>query len=268
VIAGLLSRQAIAANLFVLVFGVMLTNCSLASKKNNGNTSINAGDAEALALALRVEDAVGGKENWDKVPIISFNFFGSRLWYWDKLHNRYRVESEKKKYRIAGTLDGKETLLWLHGNQVTSPDSITKYKALAYDDWINDTYWLILPFKLTDPNVHLTYLGVCQADSLSSATCLEITFNDVGVTPDNKYKIYIDNMSDLIIRWDYYENKNDTIPSLSSDWSDYKSYGSIKLAGGRGDRSLTGINVFDTLPEKIFTDVLLSSVEIMKEASK
>ena len=246
----------------------MLWGCTLASKKTDEKISATTGDKEALLLAHRVEDAVGGKENWDKIPIISFNFFGSRLWYWDKHHNRYRVESEKKKYRIAGTLDGKETLLWLHGNQVTSPDSINKYRAFAHDVWINDTYWLILPFKLTDPGVHLTYLGRCRADSTTAANCMELTFDTVGETPDNKYRIYIDTMSDLIIRWDYFEHQKDTTPSMSNTWSDYRAYGPVRLSGARGDRSLTGIKIFNALPEKIFTDVTLSSNEITGNISQ
>jgi hypothetical protein len=222
------------------------------------------GDSLAIALALQIEDAAGGKTNWDKIRFIRFDYFGSRLWFWDKFENRYRVESEKRNFRIAGTLDGQETFLWLDGNIVTEKDSLKKYQEFAFKTWINDTYWLILPFKLNDPGVNLTYAGTCMTDANVSATCIELTFNDVGVTPDNKYRIYIDTLAHQIIHWDYFRNKTDTLPTISNSWTEYQTYGNIVLSSGRGDRSFSDIRVFEALPNRIFSDVSVSAKEIIE----
>jgi len=235
-------------------------------EKSDAQSVMATGDEKAMALAKDIEDASGGRENWDKVHYLSFDYFGSRYWFWDKFKNRYRVESEKRKYRIAGSLDGKGTHLWLRGNVVTNADSLSKYKDLAYKAWINDTYWLILPFKLLDPGVQLHYAGDCQVDSTHRATCIDLTFQNVGVTPENKYRIYIDTMANQIIYWDHFQNKNDSLPGLSNPWTDYKQYGSIKLASGRGDeRGLEQIEISDHLPDQLFTDVSKSSKELIKK---
>ena len=256
---------------FILLFiGCLLCRCESPSVNNLDKNVVRAGmatgDEKAITLAKRIEEASGGKENWEKVHFISFDYFGSRYWYWDKFKNRYRVESEKRKYRIAGSLDGKETHLWLRGNIVTDPDTLSKYKDLGYKAWINDTYWLILPFKLLDPGVQLQYVGDCVFDSTHHAICMDMTFQNVGVTPENKYRVYVDTVSNDIIYWDHYQNKNDSLPTLSNPWTDYRPYGKIRLAGGRGDeRGLESIVLYDHLSDQIFTDVSKPYSEILKK---
>lgn len=227
---------------------------------NNSDEYLNAsteatGDAKAIALANRIIAANGGKENWDKVPYISFDYFGRRYWFWDKVNNRYRLESEKRNLRAAGKLDGSETNLWLRGEIITDADSISKYKDFAYKAWINDTYWLIFPFKLMDPGVKLKYVGDCMADSVTSATCMEMTFEKVGVTPENKYIVYVDTVKNEIIHWDYFEKYTDTLPAVSNPWNDYRQYGDVRISGGRGDDTLKQIAVHSILPDEIFRDV-------------
>ena len=255
---------------FLILIGSFLIRCEAPSgnkpEKNDSQSMMATGDEKAMALAKRIEDASGGIENWEKVHYIRFDFFGSRYWFWDKFKGRYRVESEKRKFRIAGNIDGKETHLWLRGNVVTDAYSLSKYKDYAYKAWINDTYWLILPFKLLDPGVQLHFVGECQFDSTQHATCMDLTFQNVGVTRDNKYRIYIDTITNEIIYWDHFQNKNDSLPTLSNPWTDYKQYGKIKLASGRGDeRGIDQIELYDHLPDQLFTDVFKSFKEIMKK---
>lgn len=252
---------------FIASFLIQCDSPSWNKADKNGAKSISAtGDEKAIALAKRIEDASGGKENWDKVHYISFDYFGSRYWFWDKFKNRYRVESERRKFRIAGSIDGIETHLWLKGVEVTDADSMLKYKDYAYKAWINDMYWLILPFKLLDPGVYLDYVGECQFDSTHHATCFDMTFQNVGVTPENKYRIYVDTLMNNIIFWDHFQNKNDSLPSLSNPWTDYKQYGNIRLAGGRGDtRGLESIELYDHLPDQVFTDISKSYKELLKK---
>jgi hypothetical protein len=247
---------------------LIVIGCSSSSTKTDQGPSPNqvaaTGDSLALALAQRVEDAVGGKENWDQVKYLSFNFFGSRFWYWDKHKNRYRVESRKRNYRIAGSLDGLETQLWIHGVQEKNTDSLAKYHTLAYQAWVNDTYWLIAPFKLNDAGVILHWMGTCVTPDTMPANCIQLTFEDVGVTPDNKYHIYVDTLTNRIIYWEYFDNRIDTIPDVSNSWTAYERYGSVYLSGGRGRRSIDSIQVFEKIPERLFSDVSLPAQEIIQ----
>jgi hypothetical protein len=68
-----------------------------------------------------------------------------------------------------------------------------------------------------------------------------------------------------VVYWDFYDNKNDSLPSLSNPWTDYKFYGKINLASGRGDeRGLEQIEIDPDLPDQIFKDVSHSFKEILK----
>lgn len=224
---------------------------------------IYSGDHKAIALAQQVIDGSGGIENWNNIKYISFDFFGSRQWHWDKHNNRYRVESQRRNFRAAGKLDGSEINLWLNGKLETNSDSLARYREFAYHAWINDTYWLVFPFKLLDPGVTLHYKGSCLADSLTTATCIQLTFDSVGVTPQNKYVAYIDTRRMEIIRWDYYESKDDSIISVSNSWKNYKNYGLIKLSSIRGDDSIGKIAIDEKLPDDLFKHVDISAKDIL-----
>jgi hypothetical protein len=222
------------------------------------------GDPKAIELAQRVVDASGGKKNFDNIQFLSFDYFGRRYWFWDKPGNGYRVESEPRQLKAAGKLDGSEFNLWLRGQKISDLDTISKYRDWAYRAWINDTYWLLFPFKLLDPGVHLKYIGHCIADSSINATCIELTFDSVGVTPLNKYIAYIDSTKAEVIYWDYFENRTDSLPEVSNSWHDYKWYDNLKIAAGRGDDSLKEIRLHQKLPNAIFQDVSQSYNEILK----
>jgi plasmid maintenance system killer protein len=136
---------------------------------------------------------------------------------------------------------------------VTHPDSLRKYLDRAVSIWINDGYWLVMPFKLMDPGVSLAYLGESTDAAGVPVDILRLTFEGVGDTPQNMYRVYIDKSSRLITQWDYYTHATDSEPRLSNRWGDYRSYGKILLSGDRGDnRQLSEIAVFEEYPDSAF----------------
>ena len=225
------------------------------------------GDKKAIDLAKKVIEASGGKKNWDNIPYISFDYFGRRYWFWDKINNRYRVESESRGLIAAGKLDGTETYMYFNEEMVTHPDSLAKFNDMAHRMWINDTYWLIFPFKLLDPGVKLKYLGKCGADSIN-ATCIELTFEKEGLAPGNKFVAYIDNETYDVIEWDYFQYAEDPKPTMSNVWNEYSQYGPVRLSKGRGKIQLGEVIIYETLPEEIFTDVSRSFKEIIGTTTK
>jgi hypothetical protein len=48
-----------------------------------------------------------------------------------------------------------------------------------------------MPWKLQDPGVNLTYVKTEQLPNGTTADILQLTFNAVGVTPENKYSMSI-----------------------------------------------------------------------------
>jgi hypothetical protein len=93
-----------------------------------------------------------------------------------------------------------------------------KGKAL----WINDSYWLVMPWKLQDPGVNLTYVKTEQLSNGTTADILQLTFNAVGVTPENKYWLYVDKEDHLIKQWAYYQNFKDSEPKFLKPWNNYQ----------------------------------------------
>jgi hypothetical protein len=51
---------------------------------------------------------------------------------------------------------------------------------------------------------------------------LQLTFNAVGVTPENKYWLYVDKEDHLIKQWAYYQNFKDSEPKFLKPWNNYQ----------------------------------------------
>ena len=109
-----------------------------------------------------------------------------------------------------------------------------------------------MPWKLDDQGVSLKYMGETKTQDGNDAEYLEMTFKEVGVTPDNKYWIYFDKKTHLISQWSHFSKFTDEKPRFTMPWKDYKSYGKIMLSGNPGVRQLSHIKVFDKLPETVF----------------
>ncbi len=219
-----------------------------------GLTAQNNSDAKAIKLADRVMKAMGGQKNWDKTRVIAWTFFDRRRLWWDKQEGLVRIESyaDSTIYLLnivteTGTVNRKGTVM-------THPDSIAKYVRRGKSIWINDSYWLLMPFKLKDPGVTLRYLGAEKTEAGAIAEVLQLTFENVGDTPENRYKVYIDPKSHLVVQWDYYAKASDPEPRLSNSWGNYQRYGKVKLSGDRGKRGkLANIAVWKSVPEVVFT---------------
>jgi len=206
---------------------------------------------------------MGGAKNWDKTRYLQWNFFGRRMWYWDKKTGNVRCEIPEQGTRIAMNINDKSGNVFAHDVIQTHADSLEKFLEMGYRMWINDSYWLVMPFKLQDPGTTIKYQG--QKSNAKGAICeiLELTFSDVGVTPDNKYLVYVDLKSNLIVQWDYFREYSDAEPRMSTPWTGYNTYDNILLSGGRGKRGLSDIAVYKKLPAELFTDVSEMAGELL-----
>ncbi|HRI62118.1 MAG TPA: hypothetical protein PK228_20400 [Saprospiraceae bacterium] len=210
-------------------------------------------DLKAVSIADEVMQAMGGRKAWDETRCISWNFFGKRTLIWDKQAGLCRIEWLNRPLKIiVNTNDGTGKVL-LDSVEQTHPDSLTKYLDMGKKVWINDSYWLLMPFKLKDSGVTLKYLGAGKTEQGTDADLLQMTFSGVGVTPDNKYHIWVDKKSHLVTQWAYFEKFTHEQPKIVNPWGDYKQYGKILVSGSRGERGvMTPIQVLDTLPVGFF----------------
>lgn len=221
-------------------------------------------DPKAIAIADEVMEAMGGEENWNKTRYLQWNFFGRRLWYWDKHTGDIRCEIDGNGVRIAMNINDKTGNVFAHDMVQSHPDSLDKFLNMGYRMWINDSYWLVMPFKLKDPGTTIKYQGQKSSTDTTLCDVLELTFTDVGVTPDNKYLIYVDPVSHRVVQWDYFREYSDTEPRMSTPWTGYQKYDEILLSDGRGKRGLSDIHVYKRLPRKLFSDVGVGSGDIFE----
>lgn len=210
-------------------------------------------DPAAVELADSIMAAMGGRKNWDKTRFISWNFFGRRNLVWDKAEGRVRIESipDSSIYLVnINTLKGR---VQIKGKELTDPDSLQKVLARAKSIWINDSYWLVMPFKLKDTGVTLKYLGEDSTATGLKCNVLELTFKNVGDTPQNKYGVYVDLKDNLVKQWAYYKDASQDSASQIRPWDNYKKYGDILLSADRSDNKGPGnVRVEEKLPDEIF----------------
>ena len=228
----------------------------LRSIENPPASGFNAGasDTKAIAVADEVMRAMGGRKAWDDTHCISWNFFGSRTLLWDKQAGMCRIEWLKKPLKVIVNLNDGTGKVAIGGVEQTHPDSLAKYLEIGKKVWINDAYWLLMPYKLKDSGVTLKYLGEGKTETGEAADLLQLTFQKVGVTPDNKYHVWVDKKSRLVTQWAYFQKFTDEKPQFINPWTDYQRYGNIMLSGSRGkDRpGLTPIQVMDKAPAGAF----------------
>jgi hypothetical protein len=211
-------------------------------------------DAKAIEIADKVMEAMGGRKNWDKTRYITWNFFGSRKHIWDKWTGNVHIEGIKDKSVTTINVNDNTGKVFRNGALITNADSSAKYLKNAMGAWINDSYWLVMPFKLKDSGVTLKYLGEAKTQNNEEADLLGLTFKEVGNTPQNKYQVWVTKSDNLVKQWAYYAKAENEKPSFTLPWINYQKNGNILLSGDRGERKLTDIKVLKKVNKQILLD--------------
>lgn len=189
-------------------------------------------DSKAKALAQKVMQNMGGQKAWNDTRYLAWTF-NDQYQIWDKKQNRFRWEMDS----LVAILDTqtKEGQVYVEGKELQDPAEKQKILDRAYALFINNSYWLVMPFKLQDPGVTLRYVGAETTMDGAQADVLEMTFDEVGLTPQNKYRVWIDQEKGLVTQWAFYRNSTDPEPTFTRRWTGYKDYGRIKLASDRSN---------------------------------
>jgi hypothetical protein len=212
-------------------------------------------DPAALELADSIMHMMGGRENWDKTRFISWNFFGRRNLTWDKQQGRVRIENPGDSIIYLTNINTDQGRVQIKGIELTEPDSLKKMLKKAKSTWINDSYWLVMPFKLKDSGVTLKYLGEDTLKGPELYNVLQLTFKQVGDTPNNKYKLYVDVNGKLIKYWSYFSDASMDSANWTRPWDNYQKYGSVLLSADRSDNGgPKNVKVDEMLEDKVFTE--------------
>lgn len=257
--------------LFLIITGGLMVACSVSTQKEKQpeDDIVQAIDvapnppgegfnlAESDPLAMKVADdvmhAMGGRDNWNMTRYLYWNFFDSRVLLWDKYTGDVRIDFLKQDLKVIMNIRSMEGKVQKNGKELIQADSVSKYLERGKSIWINDSYWLVMPFKLKDSGVTLKYLREDTTLVGQPSDVLQLTFHEVGDTPDNKYEVWIDRETKLVNQWAYFPSFADTLARFTLPWGNYQQMGNILLSDDRGDRDLKNVQVLVNLPEGIFS---------------
>ena len=232
-------------------FFIFLMACAKPSKIDQ--TSTGSIDPKAKSIAMSTMEAMGGQEKWDKLHYVSWTFFGNRHLVWDKLGGMVRIEIPKDTSIYLLDLQKMTGKVMRSGKVLTDADKVKEELNKAKSMRINDSYWLFMPFKLMDNGVNLQYLREDTTLKGSPASVLQLTFNAVGNTPENKYEVYVEK-DNLIKQWAYFKSATQTEAPRIWPWDNYKSFDGLMLSSERSDKSgPSNVKVYNKLDETVFT---------------
>jgi hypothetical protein len=198
-------------------------------------------DPRAVAVALRVMQALGGEAAWNATRYLRFDFAVDRggktvmrrAHAWDKWTGRYRVEGKDKEGRdvvVAMNLNTREGSAAVAGKALAG-EELKRTLESGYAWWVNDAYWLVMPYKMRDPGVVLTLAGREKKGEDAWDKVL-LTFEGVGLTPKDRYWVFVNAKTSLVDRWEFVL-KGEKTPPVPFDWRGWRAYGKIQLADDR-----------------------------------
>jgi hypothetical protein len=169
-------------------------------------------DPKAARVADRVMQKLGGRMRWNALEGLRWTFQSSsgdtmrpgRRHSWDKRTGWHRVEGRNRQgqtFVLIEKLGGAAGMAWVDGQKIEG-DSLRKLVTRAHSLWTNDTYWMLMPYKLRDPGVKLAYDGEAREDG-KVYDRLALSFDRVGETPGDRYWVFVNRANDRIEQWEY-----------------------------------------------------------------
>ena len=172
---------------------------------------------------------------------------------WDKWTGDFRYQRDSLV--VLMNVNTKAGKAYADGVEIADPaENLTN----AYRAWVNSGYWFLLPYKLKDSGVTLKYLGEGATEDGRAAEMLQLTFENVGLTPQNKYHVYVDKARMLVTQWAYFPNATDAEPRFTRPMGNWKKYGDIMLSDFRGEGQngpfiMPHAGAFNAVPEAVFS---------------
>jgi len=194
-------------------------------------------DPDVERIHSRMIGVIAPDRGWERARYIEFDWAigqNVRRHRWDRWEGDARYEAQTGDGTVVAIFNTNEPTdgrVWLDGVELTGENAVTQLTA-AYRAHINDSYWLVMPYKWTDPGVAIWYLGEEVDDEGRRWEVIELAFaDDAGLTPQNMYHAFVDPESGRMERWHHFSNP-EANPS-PSDWTEWRRYGPIELAENR-----------------------------------
>lgn len=224
-------------------------------------------DPDVERIHERMMETMAPDEGWERARYLTFDLVAQlddgtlrRSHEWDRTQDRARVvqpaDDDRQLTADFPIDDHRAGEAWLD-DEPQEGDEAQELLDGAHRSFINDSYWFVMPYKWTDPGVNLEYLGEETDDDGRDWEVVQLSFDDVGLTPQNMYRAWIDAESGLMERWQFISEEG-AEPS-PSEWTDWQFFGPIQLATRRiqdGNPRITfeNIRVEEEVPAEAFQD--------------
>ena len=229
-------------------------------------------DEKAIAIVDQVMKAYG-VDSFAKTRYLRFTWFvqdgearrNERTHTWDIQGQRNRLEGKTRdgKQLIAtvdfATKTGQASL----DGQIQFEADAKRYTDIAYSTLINDSYWLLMPFKLKDPGVRLRYDGELPGGPSVVYDKIQISFDDgIGLTSKDKYWIFVNRSTHMIERWSYVlQGAGAGTSPVAWEWKETADIGGMKFAlrktQAEGETAIVmeNVKVLTEVPDQVYTGV-------------
>lgn len=199
-------------------------------------------DAGARALADSIVAACGGWEGWKDARYLEFRFV-VLLEGAERRRTSHRWDRHTGDSRIEGVdKDGKPfVVVWnektgigeaRRDGQPVGPEELAAALERAQQLLVNDSYWLLVPFKLHDPGVHLSDAGARTDSTGRVRRVLALSFDEgTGLTSKDRYWLFVEPGTGRVDGWEYLlESAEPGSPPTVFAWSEPVQTGAIRLA--------------------------------------
>ena len=215
-------------------------------------------DPKAVAIADQVMKSLGGQKRWDDLVGLRWTFGASvgdtvrssRRHAWNKRTGWHRVEGKTRAgqtFCFIHQIDTGKGMAWMDGVAIEG-DSLQKLLKRAKSLWINDTYWMLMPYKLKDPGVTLKYDGeVKEGDKTYDK--LGLSFDKVGETPGDHYWVYVDRKEHRVEKWEMVLQSDQPPPKMYT-WEGWEQHDGLWFpTAHRQDKTNVFTNAVATVKE-------------------
>ncbi|PKA82275.1 hypothetical protein ATE92_0402 [Ulvibacter sp. MAR_2010_11] len=206
--------------LILLPFLSLIIGCKNETKTSEAadvDSEKNLTTAEAIAHK-------NGIQHWSTISELKFTFNV------DRGENHY----ERSWMWLPKTND--VTLITKEDTLAFNRASLDSLSQQADAIFINDSYWLLAPFKLVwDKGTTFSEREKAIAP-ISKDTMHQLTIvysNEGGYTPGDAYDFYYTDTF-TIKEW-VFRKRNDSLPSVVTTWEDYETFSELTLAKTRRD---------------------------------
>jgi hypothetical protein len=196
-------------------------------------------DAKADAVGKELIAALGGQGSWEKARQFEFTFVVEREGKtvarfdhaWDRYTGDYRVTGTDKTgapFAVYFNVNSKQGKAFLNGKPADGEEQ-QKLLQSGYGRFINDSYWLLAPWKIFDPGVHLNYDGEKPCPDGGTCDVLKLSFEDVGLTPKDIYWLWITRDGRHMVQWQYVLNGAQE-EATTAIWKNWQTFSGVSLS--------------------------------------